>query len=153
MRILRQSHDIWAVSILSKTCLSVVNIDTSVAFTNCARVYNESLRTRISQLRSPNDITIVPLLDPDHALDAFVVHALMLDSIRRGEEVRRESPLTLPNKESLQKDRFLDAMRDRNHRYSAYCRPEFNHVCDLCGKEVMRDTGRGEIFAQIFHII
>ena len=75
-----------------------------MAFTNCARVYNESLRTRISQLRSPTDITIVPLLDLDHVLDAFIVHALMLDSIQRGEEVRRESPLTLPNKETLQKD-------------------------------------------------
>ena len=114
-----------------------------MAFTNCARVYNESLRGRISRLRPANDLKPTPLLDPDHVQDAFIVHALMLDAIRRGDEVRRDSPLTVPNKESLQKDRFLVAMTDRNHRYSAYCWPEFNHVCNLCGEETTRENGRG----------
>jgi hypothetical protein len=114
-----------------------------VAFTNCARVYNESLQGRISHLRPANNSKPTPLLDPDHIQDAFIVHALMLDAIQRGNEVHRDSPLTVPNKESLQKDRFLAAMTDQNHRYSAYCQPEFNHVCDLCRKETMRENGKG----------
>jgi hypothetical protein len=69
----------------------------------------------------------------------------MLDALRRGTEVRRDKPFSVPNNESWQKDRFLDAMKDRNDRYSAYCRPEFNHVCDLCGKEGIRDGEQGKM--------
>ena len=67
----------------------------SVSFTNCSRVYNVALDAHAQNLRSgiiPMDKT--PQLDPDHVQDAFIIHTLLLDAIRRGSEIGQDDPIT-----------------------------------------------------------
>lgn len=88
-----------------------------------------------------------PLLDPDHIQDAFIIHTLLLDAIRRGPEIRQDNPITAPHEETVQKDRYIHLMKDYSHRNSSFLRPESNHACNGCAEEVVRaDGSRGMSF-------
>lgn len=86
------------------------------------------------------------LMEPEHVSDGFIIHSLILDLIRRGPFIQRDSPLSFPHKDVHQKDRFKLVLQDRNNRFSSYCRPAYNHACDLCAKPMDRNGWKGNVF-------
>jgi hypothetical protein len=86
----------------------------------------------------------------ENVWNAFFLYSLILEAHRQGDLGRYEMPLSLPHRDANHRvDRYEDMLKDRNHLYSSYCRPDYNHACDGCAHLVLRKNGQtGEPMAQ-----
>ncbi|KAF7290011.1 hypothetical protein HMN09_01305800 [Mycena chlorophos] len=92
--------------------------------TNCAKIYNESLKDRDISPFLPPDWKYTFDLDVQKVWNAFFIHGLLLD--HQGHRV-----LEVPH-DATQKDRFKDALLARNKRVAGPGRDEWNHACAGC---------------------
>ncbi|KAH0839405.1 hypothetical protein J3R83DRAFT_135 [Lanmaoa asiatica] len=76
-------------------------------------------------------------LTQQNVWDAFVIKALLLDSLRR------QSMLVVPKGE--QKDRFTQAIKERNLRIQLYGQPELKHYCNKCTRFYKDANGIGMV--------
>jgi hypothetical protein len=89
-------------------------------------------------------------MNSENVWNGFFLYSLMLEAHRLGDHGRRQMPLSLPHKNAQHRVNRLDAMlKDRNHLYSGYNRPDYNHACDNCAHIVARDNGgHGEMLLE-----
>nr|GAT48245.1 predicted protein [Mycena chlorophos] len=92
--------------------------------TNCAKIYNESLKDRGFLCFLPADWPYTFDLDVQKAWNAFFIHGLLID--HQGGRV-----LEVPH-DAAHKDRFKAALLARNKRMVGPGRDEWNHACDGC---------------------
>ncbi|KAK7022886.1 hypothetical protein VNI00_016873 [Paramarasmius palmivorus] len=100
--------------------------------TNGAHLYNQTLAMRDEVL--PPDWKIGKTIETAHVWDAFIINALLQDSIKRGKEL--EVPHT-----GDQCDRFKAAMERRNCRIVEEGQEEIAHACDKCMRVTENDDG------------
>ncbi|KAF8057809.1 hypothetical protein FPV67DRAFT_1677039 [Lyophyllum atratum] len=81
--------------------------------TNCARMYNLTLSNTVP----PDDWAFGFTVRTEHVWDAFVILSLMEDF------ERRSKTLVIPHT-GAQKDRFINALQERNIRFRLYSQPE-----------------------------
>ncbi|KAF7324005.1 hypothetical protein MKEN_00622500 [Mycena kentingensis (nom. inval.)] len=105
--------------------------------TNGARVYDTCLSKPENIPRDhPAWMDASFKIRPEYVWDGFIVLSLLEDHQRRGK------PLRVPHNGD-QKDRFKQAMSDRNARIQFYGQPELAHYCNKCMR--VWDDGKGNL--------
>ncbi|KAG8916709.1 hypothetical protein FRC02_003630 [Tulasnella sp. 418] len=104
--------------------------------TSCARWYNETFRQH-SLLPILGNWPCGFELDCDHVWDSFIIPALIEDAESRG------LPLELDHS-GQQRERMVEAMRQRNNRIIDEGQPELRHACKGCVTTRIKDNGEKE---------
>jgi hypothetical protein len=94
-----------------------------VSASNAAKLYKMSL---MKDYFEEEEWQFVPRLTTEHVWDAFVIVSLLDDKFRRNEH------LQVPHT-GQQKDRFTEAMQERNENFVINGQPDaVQHACDKC---------------------
>ncbi|KAJ7065822.1 hypothetical protein C8F01DRAFT_1218892 [Mycena amicta] len=91
--------------------------------TNCAKIYNESMKDRSLTPFLPADWGYTFDLDVEKVWNAFFLHGLLLDV--------GSGSLEVPH-DGFNKHRFTAALLVRNQRMAGPGQTEWNHACDAC---------------------
>jgi hypothetical protein len=115
---------------------SVIN---RTSATNGSRIYNNNITDPAKQHPDWVDFT----LRPEQVSDGFILLALLEDY------AARDKILRVPHGGD-QKDRFTDAIRERNARMAASGQPEWAHYCSKCTR--VYHGGDGEPMSTMFYL-
>lgn len=115
---------------------------TRLSGTNCARIYNNSLRlrhphiannqpafsTEVFNQHKPDSLDWQFSLDlrDEDVLNGFFLYSLLID------KAERRSILILPHDASSQKDRLRPALEERNKAMEGIGQEQWAHACDSC---------------------
>lgn len=96
--------------------------------TNASRIYDVALSRNLHASAARFSLTT------EQVLDGFILNALIRDCNSRGDR------LHLPHTGD-QKDRFTQAMQDRNNRIRLAGQPEWAHYCERCTRRYQDSQG------------